>query len=488
MRDTLPGMLPRPPLPPWRLRLELPVAVVIGCAAGLLAFWWFAPFHLSGAVTTDDVLDYCAALVSLTEDRPEVWPLNRARLPAAIPALLVDRWGTFDALLAGAMLGTGACAAGLYLWGSAIAGRTAGAAAALAMLTLAPMVIQARMPSFYATINGALMIAAGLTTAAVRTGRPLHHAAAGIAIGVALATDARALVWALAFTGTAAVLASTGGSARERGLRLLCLFLPIGLSWFLGSLSFPENALSLEQQLDVRPLFHLHGSRDPSVMPPWEHASRYVWGHTPIHGIPGTIATLLEQAGFPQPADLDMHSPPGFVQRQVDPWIETAFLAVPLAVVVATRSKSRLGLAAVGTLVPYLVALWGLQHMVESQARFLTQGLPAVALALGVCFGGLIREIPVRGRWGPMLRDAAATCGFIAITFGALPSPLAPDARWRQAFAPELSQLADLDMALRRPDRADAMEAGPRACTEALRSQHAAGVPKWSRWLDVRPP
>lgn len=477
-----------PPLPPWSLRRELPISAVLGTLAGLAAFWWFAPFHLSGAVTTDDVLDYCAALVSITQDRPELWPLNRARLPAALPAALAGHWGTLDALLAGAVLGTSACAAGLYLWGSALAGRAAGIAAALAMLTLGPMVIQARMPSFYATINGAMMIAAGLTAAAARTQRPLHHAAAGAAVGLALLTDARALVWALAFTGTAIPLGLSSGSWRDRALRVLAFVAPLGVSWVLGRWSFPADALSLEQQLDVRPLFHLHGSRVPSVLPPWDHASRYVWGHTPLHGIPGTVATLMEQARFPQPADLQMHSPPGFVERQVEPWLETASVAVPLGLLATARHGWRPAFSALGTLTPYLVALWGLQHMVEAQARFLTQGLPAVALAMGVCAGSVVRELPVPGRHGARIRDAVALALLLAIAFGAFPTPLAPDARWRQSFAPELSQLADLDMALRRPDGEARLAPGPRACAETLRTEHEAGVPKWSRWLDVRPP
>jgi hypothetical protein len=468
--------------------VELPIALALGLAVGLAAFWWFAPFHLSGAVTTDDVLDYCAALVSLDQGRPEIWPLNRARLPAALPAALVPDLGTLDALLVGAVIGTAGCGAGLYLWGSALGGRAAGAAAALAMLTLGPMVVQARMPSFYASINGALMLAAGLTAAAVRTGRPAHHAAAGAAIGLALLTDARALVWALAFTGTAAGLAVLARPGRAAIPRLIALLLPIGLSWGVGAWSFPEAALSLEQQLDVRPLFHLHGSRDPSVMPPWEYASRYVWGRTPVHGILGTLGSLVEQARFPQPADLQMHSPPGFVERQVQPWLETAAVFLPVALVLTARRRWRLGLAAVGTLAPYLVALWGLQHMVESQARFLTQGLPAVALALGLCAGAVVRALPAGGRWGRVARDLGAVGVFTAIASGALPTPLSPAAPWRQPFAPELSQLADLDMALRRPGGEDRLDPGPRACAETLRAEHAAGVPKWSRWLDVRPP
>jgi hypothetical protein len=476
------------PLPPWRLRTELPLALLIGAAVGLAAFWWFAPFHLSGAVTTDDLFDYCAGLVAVVQDRPEVWPLNRARLPAVLPAALVPELGTFDALLVGAVVGTGACGAGLYLWGSALGGRAAGVAAALAMLTMGPMVIQARMPSFYASINGTMMLAAGLTVAAVRTGRPLHQAVAGAAIGLALLSDARALVWALPFAGTAAGMALLTHRGRARWTRLLVLAAPLGLAWFAGAWSFPSDALSLEQQLDVRPLFHLHGSRDPSVMPPWEYSSRYIWGHTPLTGIAGTIGTLLEQARFPVPSDLRMHSPPGFQHNQVEPWLAVAGIAIPVGVVAAGRRRWRLGMAAVGTLVPYLVALWGLQHMVESQARFLTQGLPAVALGMGLCAGALGRLLPAPGRYGRPMRDLLATGLCLAMTFGAVPTRFSPAADWRQRFAPELSQLADLDMALRRPGAERRLDEGPRACATTLRTEHESGVARWSRWLDVRPP
>lgn len=475
------------PLPPWRLRAELPLALLVGALVGLAAFWWFAPFHLSGAVTTDDVLDYCAGLVAVAQDRPELWPPNRARLPALLPAALVPALGTFDALLVGAAVGTGACGAGLYLWGSALGGRAAGGAAALAMLTMGPLVIQSRMPSFYASINGALMIAAGLTAAAVRTGRPLHHAAAGAAVGIALLCDARALVWGLPFAGTLAVTALLTRGGRPAA-RLLALGLPLGVCWIAGAWSFPADAISLEQQLDVRPLFHLHGSRDPSVMPPWELGSRYVWGRTPLTGIVGTLATLVEQARFAAPADLRMHSPPGFQHNQVEPWLAVAGVVLPAGLLVTARRRRRLGLAAAGTLLPYGVALWGLQHMVESQARFLTQGLPAVALGMGVCAGALGRWLPAPGRPGAAVRTALTTAICVALAFGGLPSRFSPTAGWRQRFAPELSQLATLDMALRRPGGEDRLDPGPRACAATLRAEHAAGVPRWSRWLDVRPP
>ncbi|MEC8423035.1 MAG: hypothetical protein VX000_04610, partial [Myxococcota bacterium] len=371
-------------------------------------------------------------------------------------------------------------------WGSALLGRAAGASAALAMLTMGPMVIQSRMPSFYASINGTLMLAAGLTAAAIRTGRPIHHVAAGTAIGLALLSDARALVWALPFAGTAAALAfAVPHPHQPRWKRMLGLALPIGFAWLAGRASFPADALSLEEQLDVRPLFHLHGSRDPAVMPPWEYASRYVWGRTPLHGIAATVGTLLEQARFPVPDDLRMHSPPGFQHNQVEPWLTTAALCVPASVLVALRRQWRLGLAAAGTLLPYLVALWGLQHMVESQARFLTQGLPAVALGLGVCAGALGRLVPASAPFASIARELVVVglCG--ALAFGAIPTWFSPTADWRQRFAPELSQLADIDMALRRPGQERRLDPGPRACVARLRAEHADGVPKWSRWLEV---
>ncbi len=480
-------MRTRAPLDPWRLRAEAPLALLVGAAVGLAAFGWFAGFYLNAAVTADDLLDYCAAVASLVEDRPGLFPDKRARLPALLPWALAPRLGVFDALLAGAVAGTARGGAGLYLWGSALGSRLSGAAAALSTLTMAPLVMQARMPSFYATINGTLALAAGLTAAAVRTGRPVHYLAAGGTIGVALLADVRALVWALAFAGTLAVAAVVvrGGS---RWLRLLALGAPLAVSFAVGPASFPEQARSLEEQLDVRPLFYLHGSRVPLVQPPYTYDSAYVWGRTAPWGIPATLTTLAGQARIAPPDDLRMHVPASFERHQVRPWLIAAGLTLPLALVGAARRRRRLGAALVGTGAPYLVALWGQQHMVEPQARFLTQSLPVVAVGLGLAFGWGLSQVPAPGRWGPALRAAAGALAVVAVVTGGLPTPLSPVAGWRLKWAPDAQQLADLDLALRRSERAEAMEAGPRACVEAIRRDHAAGHPRYSRWLDVQPP
>ena len=476
-----------PTLPQWRLRAEVPIALVVGGTVGLAAFWWFASIYLGAATTADDLLDYCAAVASLAQDRPEAFPAKRARLPALLPWALAPHLGVFDALLASAVLGTAMCGAGLYLWGSALASRLAGFTAAASMLTMAPMVMQARMPSFYATINGLLALSAGLTAAAVRTGRPLHYAAASTAVGLALLADVRSLIWALAFVATliggALAVRSPG-----RGRRMAAILLPLAISYGFGTASYPEKARSLEEQIDVRPLFFLHGSRVAEVSPPYNYDSRYIWGRTPVSGLPGTIQTLVQQAGIEPPSDLQMHVPASFHRHQVRPWLIAAWVGLPLSLVVVARRRWHLGAAMLGTGAPYLVALWGQQHMVEPQARFLTQSLPVIALGLGLSFAWIVSRMPAPGKWGPTLRSAAGGVIVTVTVTGGVPNPLSPGASWRLRWAPDAHQLADLDMELRRGPERGRMKGGPRLCAETLRADHAAGHPKYSRWLEVWPP
>jgi len=471
----------------WRLRTEAPIALAVGCVVGVSAFTWYANFYLGGAVTTDDLLDYCSAVAALSHDRPEAFPAKRALLPALPPWLLEPYLGVFDALLASAVVGTALCGAGLYLWGSALVSRLAGVAAAASMLTMAPMAMQARMPSFYATINGLLALSASLTTAAVRTSRPVHHAAASTAIGLALLADVRSLVWALPFVGTllASVALVRGPS---RGARLVAIFLPLAISHGFGTVGYPENAVSLEEQLDVRPLFHMHGSRTAEVLPPYEYESGYVWGRTPVRQIPATIATLIELSRVEPPSDVRMNVPASFHRHHVQPWLSTAAIVLPLSLVVVARRRRRLVAALLGTGAPYLVALWGQQHMVEPQARFLTQSLPVVALGLGVSFAWIISSVPAPGGRHGRIRSVVGLAIVLVIATGILPTPLSPAAGWRMRWRPDTFPLAQLDRDLRlRPGRGR-LKGGAVRCVEAIRADHAEGHPKYSRWLDVRAP
>lgn len=475
-------MSPRPPTPPLHLRQEVPLALVAGALAAWASFAWLAPFHLGESLSAADFFDYCTAVVSLADEDPALWPLKRGRLPGLLAGALAPARGVIDALLLNAVAGTALTAAGIYLWGTALGGRVAGGVAVLFALTMSPLVLQARMLSFYPMVNAGLAWGAAGVAVAARTRSPLGLAVAGLGIAAALLVDVRGLVWALPALGTAAVLAlAVPGSWKRRGLCVLALLLPLAASYPAGQRAFPSTAYSLEKQIDVRPLFHLHGARGADFKPPFSYDSAYVWGWSPLSEIPDTVQFLLKNRQVELPDGVVMEAPQGLVRRQVTPWIRAATWLAPctlLLLFVARQPWRAWGL--VGAAAPYLVALRSLEGMVEVYPRFLTQGLPAVAVLGGALVGLLFGFLPLRTH--PRLR-AGVGLGVVgiaaAVAFGALPSPLSPVAPWRISWAPVLTEIYAVGQDLRSPT-GTRPGAPQEACVARLREDRRQSGRDWS--------
>jgi hypothetical protein len=387
-----------------------------------------------------------------------------------------------DALLLNAVAGTALTAAGLYLWGSALAGRLAGVVAVLFALTMSPLVVQTRMLSFYPMVNAGLAWAAAGTVVAARTRSPLGLAMAGLGIAAALLVDVRGLVWALpTFGASAAIALGVQGGWRRKALCLGALLLPLLFSHPLGRLAYPSSAYSLEKQVDVRPLFHLHGARGPTFKPPFTYDSAYVWGWSPIREVPKTVGFLLENRTVEMPDGVSMEAPAGLIRRQVTPWIRAAnWLAPATLVLLLVTRRGWMAWGLFGSALPYLVALRSLDGMVEVYPRFLTQGLPAVAV-LG---GGLVAAgaglLPLHP-W-PRLRTALSVslAGLAtAVAFGAVSTPLSPVAPWRIAWAPVLTELYAVGRDLKSPTGAQP-GAPQEACVAQLRENRKLHARDWS--------
>lgn len=467
---------------PLLLRTELPLALLAGALAAWASFSWFSPFHLGESLSAADFFDYCTAAVSLAEDRPELWPLKRGRVPGLLAGGLAPSRGIVDALLLNAVAGSALTAAGLYLWGSALAGRLAGVVAVLFSLTMSPLVVQTRMLSFYPMVNAGLAWAAAGAVVAARTRSPVGLVVAGLGIAAALLVDVRGLVWALPALGVSVGVAlGAQGGWKRKAVCMGALLLPILASYPAGRLAFPSNAYSLEKQVDVRPLFHLHGARGPGFKPPFAYDSAYVWGWSPIQEIPSTVAFLVDNRSVEQPDGVSMEAPFGLIRRQVTPWIQAATWLTPATLVllfVARRPWLAWGL--LGSALPYLVALRSLEGMVEIYPRFLTQGLPAVAVLGGGVIGLAFSLLPLQAQ--PRLRAGLSVllAGLAAaIAFGAVPSPLSPVASWRIAWAPVLTEIYAVGQDLRSPTGTQP-GAPQEACVARLQQDRIALGRDWS--------
>ncbi len=472
--------------PPFRVLPELLLGLAAGAGAAALAFAWLAPFHLAESLTAADFLDYCTGVVSLVDADPSLWPLKRARLAGWPAARLSQQHGVVDGLLIAAIAATGLMSTGLYLWGSALAGRSAGLATVALALSMSPLVIQARMLSYYPVVNATLALAASGVAIAARVRSLPAFLGAGLGIGLCLNADLRALVWALPFLGVSLLVAILGKvPPRVKAARLLALGLPLVAAHSLGQWSYPRAAYSLEQQLDVRPLFHLHGARGQGFRPPFDYSSRYIWGTSPLSEIPETLSFLARQARIAPPPDVQMHTPQGLLQRQVLPWVEAARWLVPLALVLlVVKGQPLMALVLSATCLPYLVALRGTLGMVELYPRFLTQSLPAVALCGGVAAGLLWEALPWTrlGRPGPMLATLTGGALALALTLGAIDSPLSPVAPWRLPWAPVLTEVYETGRAVRSPTPPrDGDPFGP--CVTRLRQDRRRLGEGWSRLL-----
>jgi hypothetical protein len=140
-------------------------------------------------------------------------------------------------------------------------------AAALLALAFGPWVLNTRHLTSYPALGACFALAAAAGAVAARGRTPLALAIGGAGAGLALLADARGLIFALP------VLALTLAAAlksppREWPPRLAAAFAPVLVSYGLGVLCFSEGAYSLEQQVDVRPLFHRAGMRGPAYDPP----------------------------------------------------------------------------------------------------------------------------------------------------------------------------------------------------------------------------
>ena len=392
-------------------------------------------------------------MASLRDHSPGTWPLKRSRLPALLAGALSVEHGIFDALILNAVAGTALGAAALHLWGSALAGRVGGAVAVLLSLAMSPLVLQARMLSYYPMLNAGLALCAAGVAVAARTRSPLGLLLAGVGVGAALLSDVRGLVWALPCLGVALTIAVfAAGKPWLRVARVAALALPVALSYPLGAEVFSGATYSLEKQIDVRPLYHLHGSRAEGFRPPFSYESNYIWGHSDPLELPETLRFMVDNATVPQPDDLQMHTPQGLLASQVTPWSRAALVLVPLSFAALIRRPWALW-ASFGAALPYLVALRSMNGMVEMYPRFLTQALPAVAIAGGVVVAAVWRLVPWErlGRAGPLLGWASATGLFAALVFGGIPSPLSPVAGWRMGWAPVLTEVYWVGQDVRSP-------------------------------------
>jgi len=469
---------PKSPL----ILLEGAIAITMG-----LCFWWIADKHLAQVHMLDpwntaDMADYCNAILHLNGDTDVPWSVKRSKITAWLAAPIAAQDGIMSGLRASSIVAQIGVGAGLYLWGRFASGRTAGVLAVMAALALGPLVLLSRILTFYPMVAAFLVMGAALATAGIVSKNPKHLALTGIGIGIALLADVRGLIWAGPW-GLAALWAAWRSEAPSTALRWLLT--PILLSFCIGMWSYPEGAVSLEAQMDARPLFHMYGSKIESHQPPWDTGGAFVWGRTAPWDWIHTIAFMVEQ--------LRLEIPEGFPPRvsrfaadnHMGPLVPVWWASAGLCFLLLARKPKAL-VAVIATVLPFALAFNGQANLAEIRVRFLCQILPGLAVLIGIGLGTLVDDFPsIRGRarWST-LRRVVAYGILLATVTGTVSTIISPWARWRRPW-PVIGELL-----LMHPNAKgrETVSDRKRPCVEQLTRDAAAGhwIPPLRGRLNLR--
>ncbi|MDP6932730.1 MAG: hypothetical protein QGG40_07425, partial [Myxococcota bacterium] len=372
-----------------RAWVEPILALSSGLLSAIAATWWLAPQHISVTWFETDFIDYCVGIEAM--DNPHVTgPPKRSRAAGLLPYLAARQLGVLNGLALASVISGGIIGAALFTWAHCLAGRMAALFTLGVALCMGPMVAMTRMLNFYPEVIAGLVLGGAGCAAGISRRTPLAMLAGGGGAPICLLVDVRGLVWALVFLAglLVAALAPAGGW-KGRASRLGALVAPVWLSWFGGWLAYPADANSLEQQIDVRPLYASFADF-PALGEQLTYPSRFVWGWTSPLDIPRTISWLLtqERTAVPQ-RYVEWKEQFEFLMPYVTGWGITGLVGLVIAVGILGRGRPWQVLALLVSAAPFAIAWWGTQSVVEPHLRFYAHGLPALAVALGVGGAGL---------------------------------------------------------------------------------------------------
>ena len=388
---------------------------------------WLSLVHLTGPVTASDFHDYCLGVLSLRDGDPALWPPRRSRLAAV---LAVPWEGVASSLSRSALLASVLVGGGLFAWAREVGGRWAGPAAVGVALALAPLTVLPRMWSFYPTLTATFVVSAALVAAAVRRGGAwLLPGALGVA--ACLLVDVRGVFWAAPL----GLLLLLTGLLRRQILWTAGAVVVVALSFPVGRAVYPDRAVSLESQVNLRDLVVQHGGADPGRLP-LESQAGFVWGQASPSTWPATArhlaAQLRQSPAVPSNWRLQ---PPRY--RSLVLW-QTGLGAglTALAVVVLLARRRYAQAAALLTSTPFWLGLYGTLQALDLQVRFLSQTFPALAVGVGALLGAVLSGRP---------RTALCALTLLALLVaGWVPSPLGPDADWRRRWPVRTAKLEEV--------------------------------------------
>jgi len=371
------------------------IALLCGVIFACLSAWMIAPQVMVSEglqpFLAPNFGEYCEVLGLWTESDRE-WNIQALRrsMAASVPAhLFVNAFGVLDGLAAGALLCAAVLGASIYIWARALGGTLAGVMAVTAALSTGTLSLITRHFTFYPTIVTCFGLTAALCGWTARvSGQTLPVALffSATAVGASLLVDVRGVIWAVPMLVLLLWLVARIPNWRGRLVGLFLVTTPLLASHSLGEWnSGGMKVVTLEEQVDVRPLAYLHGARGPEREPPFTHSSGFFWGISPLSELPQTIQFLAHQLTESSVSDVVKvrSRETRLFEEKVKPWERGSLVA--LIIVLLSMRKDRRGmLALLLTGAPYVAAQLGIHAHHEVRVRFLLQTLPLLAVLYGI--------------------------------------------------------------------------------------------------------
>lgn len=436
--------LPAPVSGGWKGWPELGLMLGLGLGVGWMGADWFARFYLIRApLSTADFSEYCEAVVSAMAGEAQSSNPQRSRGVAWILGQFAQYVGIMDGLVLGAILGFMLLVIGVFLWAQAIGGRGAAIGAALSVVSITPLVLMSRAPSFYSELLGGLALASGLCAQALLRRTPPWILLAALSSGMLSLIESRGILWTLP-TGGLCLLAAVcaRGSWKRRVGMLVGVCVCMMLCWWAGRWVYPAAyGGTLENQfrtfvVDTWRYNHV-GEADiwteqlPRCQPVFN------WGWSNPLDLPKTLLCMQQLSHLVDPEAVKMQSNQVGWATQVGPWVNVLAVSLGISVLSCLRFKSwfwRL----TGLLGPALPCLstW-LTTPLDPDVRRIAPAFLVAPVLLGLSWATLSEPLqPGEGPRAPLGRPLRTLVLILFIT-GVIPNFFGPAAHWRVKVAAE---------------------------------------------------
>ncbi len=409
---------------------EFLLALFLGIVFAVLGSYWLSLFHLDGDFIQSDFLEYCTGVASPHHQSTGV-SSKRSTLPLFIPRYFYQYFEIFDALAVGAIFSMACIGSLFYYWGRLLGNRIwSGICVVFAACTLGPLTLIGHHLTSYPEMTLCFVLCAVTTTQAICKPALWTHMIGGIGIGIALLADARGVFWAFPmFDGIMVhcVFIMWRENFKKGLLLIVSCGFPIIYSWFLGNYFFVPQAIGFEEQVDIRPMLYRFLGSASGYEPAYSYESRWVWGLESPLTIFDTVSFLLEQGTIDVPDQLSNRSEVEVGRKLARTYLEISLLSLVCSCFYLYTKDGKRCWALLCSCMPFVVALYGNQSLLENHSRFYFQTLPATAVCMGLCWSIIGQYIERRNPLWYIPQLTLVVC----IVLGIQKTPLSPQASWQ---------------------------------------------------------